>query len=82
MIPSNSESFGPRDHLFLLAVHAMSNDGWTPLCYAAENGKVEVGKSLLSVGANPNHATYVMTDFPVMNLKLNDESVTVRCSLV
>jgi ankyrin repeat protein len=28
--------------------------GWTPLAYAATNGKTEVARYLLDIGANPN----------------------------
>jgi ankyrin repeat protein len=42
-----------------VTVHQESNDGWTPLCYACENGNVEVVKALLATYAVPNHRTSV-----------------------
>lgn len=41
----------------LFAVHQVSNDGWTPLCFACENGNIEVVNALLAASASADHRT-------------------------
>ncbi len=42
-----------------VAVFLATNEGWSVLCYACDNGNAEVVKALLAAGASLNHRTCV-----------------------